>query len=446
MRTPIVDFVKAYAEADTSRFHMPGHKGRPMLGCEPYDITEIKGADVLSDAEGVIAESEAYASDLFGARSFYSTEGSSLCIKAMLALAAYEKKAEQRPLILAARNVHKAFVYACALLDLRVAWLASEETEHLCVCRVSAEGVEKTLDAMEEIPAAVYLTSPDYLGNLADVEGIAKVCRARAIPLLVDNAHGAYLQFLSPSHHPIALGATMCCDSAHKTLPVLTGGAYLHLSKDANFDTRTVRSRLALFASTSPSYLILQSLDLCNQYLSMDYPARLKACIKRLDQVKQMLAARGFVTEPTEPLKLVLHASQFGYTGEELAECLRQFAVEPEFADREYLVLMATPETRESDFVRVEEAFGALFPRKALCADFPTDALAAAREACLSIREAVISPSETVTVDRAIGRICASPTVSCPPAVPVAVSGERVTEHTVRLLQYYGIHSIEVVK
>ena len=266
MRTPIVDFVKAYADADVSRFHMPGHKGRAMLGCEPYDITEIKGADVLSDADGVIAESEAYASALFGARSFYSTEGSTLCIKTMLALVASESKRQTRPLILAARNVHKAFVYACALLDLRVEWLDPATPAHLCACPITARDVEKALDAMQEKPAAVYLTSPDYLGNLADVEGIAKVCRARSIPLLIDNAHGAYLRFLEPSQHPISLGATMCCDSAHKTLPVLTGGAYLHLSPDAPFDAQTVRRRMALFASTSPSYLILQSLDLCNRY------------------------------------------------------------------------------------------------------------------------------------------------------------------------------------
>ena len=125
---------------------------------------------------------------------------------------------------------------------------------------------------------------------------------------------------------------------------------------------------------------------------------------------------------------------------------MRQYAVEAEFADREYLVLMATPETREEDFARVERAFGALSPRTVLNAGFPTDALAAEREVCLSIREAVMSPSESVAIDSAIGRVCASPTVSCPPAVPVVISGERITENTVRLLQYYGIHSVEVVK
>lgn len=448
MNTPIFDFVKHYADTDISRFHMPGHKGHAFLGCEAYDITEINGADVLYAADGVIAESEENASGLFGtAHSFYSTEGSSLCIKAMLALATANTKKATRSLILAARNVHKAFVYACALLDLRVAWLEPTEREHLCACPVTAERVAQTLETMEELPAAVYLTSPDYLGNLADIAGIAKVCKAKRIPLLVDNAHGAYLQFLTPSRHPIALGATMCCDSAHKTLPVLTGGAYLHLSPDAEVDVTAARNMLSVFASTSPSYLILQSLDLCNRYLAEGYTERLRSCIERLDRVKQALAERGFFVEQTEPLKLVLHASEFGYMGLELAEHLREYSIEAEFADDAYLVLMATPETRDTDYARLTAAFASLTP-KAMSAPIVSMSLSAAdREVCLSMREAIFSPRELVPIEKAVGRICASPTVSCPPAVPVVISGERITAAAVEImLRCYGIDEVEVVK
>ena len=109
---------------------------------------------------------------------------------------------------------------------------------------------------------AVYITSPDYLGGVQDIAALAEVCHARGVPLLVDNAHGAYLKFLSPSRHPLDLGADMCCDSAHKTLPVLTGGAYLHVAKGAMAAYEAeARHSLAVFGSSSPSYLILQSLD-----------------------------------------------------------------------------------------------------------------------------------------------------------------------------------------
>ena len=108
VKTPICDFVREYADKNPARFHMPGHKGRAFLGCEKLDITEIDGADALISPTGIIAESEKNAGTLFGCRTFYSAEGSSLCIRAMLRLAAGHSGGE-RPLVLAARNVHNAF-------------------------------------------------------------------------------------------------------------------------------------------------------------------------------------------------------------------------------------------------------------------------------------------------------------------------------------------------
>lgn len=444
MKTPIFDFVGQYAESDISRFHMPGHKGMDFLGCESKDITEIDGADVLYGADGIIEESERNAASLFDtAHSFYSVEGSSLCIKAMLGLVTQDRQKNARPKILAARNVHKAFVYACALLDLDVAWFYPQAEEHLCSCTVTAADVEDALQ--KELPTAVYLTSPDYLGKIADVEGIARVCKAYGIPLLVDNAHGAYLQFLAPSRHPIALGATMCCDSAHKTLPVLTGGAYLHISKDAEQTyLQNARGMLAMFASTSPSYLILQSLDLCNRYLADGYRDRLAACVETLNRLKETIASFGFAVEKTEPLKLVLNARASGYTGVELAAYLRTQRIEVEFADGDRLVLMVTPEMRARDFERLESAFEQMRPRAALETEAPTVGASLVR-AC-SIREAIFARHEMIDTKDALGRVCASPTVSCPPAVPVVVSGEIITEEAIRLLLFYGVDRIDVLK
>ena len=227
MNTPIADFVRGYDGSGTARLHMPGHKGRPFLGCEHLDITEVKGADALYEADGIIAESEKNAGALFGSgRTLYSTEGSSQCIRAMLYLALTCRPAGAAPVIVATRNVHKAFVYAAALLDFEVVWLWPEgDSQSLCGCPVSPEGLEKTLAELDQPPAAVYLTSPDYLGGMADIASLAQVCHRHDTVLAVDNAHGAYLHFLDPAVHPLDLGADICCDSAHKTLPVLTGGA-----------------------------------------------------------------------------------------------------------------------------------------------------------------------------------------------------------------------------
>ena len=222
METPIADFVRRYADSGTVRAHVPGHKGKSLLGCEALDITEIRGADSLYEADGIIRRSESCAGELFGSgRTVYSTEGSSQCIRAMLYLALICGNGSRT--IVAARNVHRAFLYAAALLDFEIVWLWPEQSTSLCSCPVSPDALERTLAELPAPPAAVYLTSPDYLGGMADISALAEVCRKHSTLLAVDNAHGAYLRFLEPSRHPLDLGAALCCDSAHKTLPVLAG-------------------------------------------------------------------------------------------------------------------------------------------------------------------------------------------------------------------------------
>ena len=291
MTTPICDFARRYAERHALRLHMPGHKGCGFLGVEQWDITEIDGADSLYEAEGIIRESEDNASALFGVPTFYSTEGSSQCIRAMLYLAAlHAKKQGKRPRILAGRNAHKTFLSAVALLDVEVEWLLPREGESYLSCKVSAEDVAARLSAMGEKPTAVYLTSPDYLGNVADIAAIAEVCHRYGVLLVVDNAHGAYLKFLQPSRHPMDLGADMCCDSAHKTFPVLTGGAYLHAVEEF---APQCKNALQLFGSTSPSYLIMESLDGANAYLANGYREKLAAFAEKVQGLKERLAALG---------------------------------------------------------------------------------------------------------------------------------------------------------
>lgn len=223
MTTPIVDFVRRYAQSGTARLHMPGHKGQSLLGCEPWDITEIRGADELYEAEGIIAQSEANATRLFGtAHTYYSTEGSSQCIRAMLCLALQgAPRTGKRPVLLAARNAHKALLYAAALLDFDIRWLwpAPEDTGALCSCPVTVQALSAALEELAgqgRTPFGVYLTSPDYLGGMQDIAALSAVCDAHGVPLLVDNAHGAYLHFLpGGSRHPIALGAAMCLSLIH---------------------------------------------------------------------------------------------------------------------------------------------------------------------------------------------------------------------------------------
>ena len=284
MNTPICDFVKKYVGNNAVRLHMPGHKGKMLCGPEALDITEIEGADVLYSADGIIAQSLENAKSLFKTKkTLYSTEGSSLCIRAMIRLLLDGQKTSGRRYVMAARNVHKTFLSACALLDVDVDWILQGSDESVISCHVDSDELDHTLSMCEQKPMAVYVTCPDYLGNVCDIAALASACHRHGTLLIVDNAHGAYLNFLPESRHPIALGADMCCDSAHKTLPVLTGGAYLHISKSApDHLSDGAEQAMALFASTSPSYLILQSLDRANAYLDSYYKERLATTHKKI--------------------------------------------------------------------------------------------------------------------------------------------------------------------
>ncbi len=445
MDTPIFDFVRSYQERRNIRLHMPGHKGKVLLGMESMDITEIGGADELFHPAGIIQKSEGNASSLFGAgKTVYSTEGSSLCIRAMAYLALlWGKERGRKPVILAGRNAHKAFLSAAALLDADVRWLYPEREQHLIACEITGQGLEKQLEVMAEKPAAVYVTSPDYLGHVLDIAALSAVCRRHDVLLLVDNAHGAYLKFLRPDRHPMTSGADLCCDSAHKTLPALTGGAYLHISKKAPALLREQANRaMELFASSSPSYLILQSLDKCSAVLSQD-AGRMAAFAERICKMKEKLSAHGYVLIGEEPFKITLAAKEYGYTGDELHDLLRKQNIECEFSDLDFLTMMVTPALEEQELQRAENALLSI-PRKERIEQKPP-VLPHPRRV-LSIREAMLALTEEIPVEKAAGRVFADAQVGCPPCIPIIACGEEVNGAAIMCFRYYGISSCRVVR
>ncbi|MBR2965681.1 MAG: aminotransferase class V-fold PLP-dependent enzyme [Clostridia bacterium] len=440
MNTPIYDFVRKYASSKSIRAHMPGHKGVSRLGVEGLDITEITGADSLYGVGGIIGESEKNASALFGAHTLYSTEGSSLSIRAMLAMIArYSAGCGKKAKILVARNVHKSFVYGAALLGIEIEWIWGDSYLSFSL---DCDEIEKRV--LKSRPSAVYITSPDYLGRMADVERIAEVCHRHGALFAVDNAHGAYLKFLAPSRHPIDLGADLVCDSAHKTLPVLTGGGYLHISKRAPKELLSyARTSMELFGSTSPSYLILESLDLCNKELFCGYAERISSYVEKIEKYTQKLNTGGFSLISDEPFKITIEAKKYGYYGYELGAALEKRGIYPEFCDRDYLVLMLTPDIEEADINKIVCSLLSI-PRKPEIKEEPPRP--SVLESALDAKEAALSPTEAVPVLNSAGRILASASVGCPPAVPLAVLGERIDEKTRDAFIYYGIEKVTVIK
>jgi len=440
MKTPICDFIAEYAKGDVLRLHMPGHKGCSIDTAWDFshDITEIDGADVLYHSDGIIEESQQNARTLFSTqKTLYSTEGSSLSIRAMLYLALLHAKNNHRqPLIAAGRNAHKVFMTAAALLDLPVRWVYPQSETGLLCCKITPDDIASLFTDTDQPPTAVYLTSPDYLGNLADIAGIAKICHRHGALLLVDNAHGAYLRFLPKSQHPITNGADICCDSAHKTLPALTGAAYLHIAKDADASLcEWACSAMSLFASTSPSYVILSSLDRLNGYLYEGYAQKLASYCERLDDLKQSLADHGFQFVGNEPLKLTLYTKPFGYTGNDVASHLMAHRIVPEFYDPDHVVLMMTPEIPEHTHAHLHKVLCSMEQRPPIISRPPR---LPHPKTVLSVREALLSPHVTIPISECRGKILAAPAVSCPPAIPAAICGEEIDDDVIALLSYYG--------
>ncbi len=452
MDTPIFDFVQNYIKSNTARLHMPGHKGVSFLGFEAYDITEIKGADELYAPDGIIKKSEENATSLFDtAKTIYSAGGSSQSINAMLYLAYLKADKSTRPFVLAGRNAHKSFIYALAKLDADVEWLYPETTDSICSCIVTAKQIENKLNSLKYKPFAVYITSPDYLGGMCDIESIAKVCKNFNIPLLVDNAHGSYLKFCEKDLHPISLGADMCCDSAHKTLPVLTGGGYLHIAKNDKYGfSQNAVNAMAIFGSTSPSYLILQSLDLCNKYLDEKIKDDIKICTEKCNEIKGIMLEKEIPCISQEPLKITadfrgcsLCRGRRPRRPESFAEYFRDHNIEFEYADDNFVVFMLSPQNSDEDFKKLKNAFENLNIEKTEKSEaFEIEV----GERVLTIRESIFCESKEINIENSLNRVCASPTVSCPPAIPIAVSGEKISKKHIELFKKYNIKKINVIK
>lgn len=442
MNTPVYDFLKKYAQSGTLRCHMPAHKGIatvPALSeMYSFDITEISGADSLFEASGIIAQSEKNMSGLYGtAGTVYSAGGSTLCIQAML----YIMKSENRK-IFAIRNVHRAFLNAAALLDLDVEWILPEYKTGILSGNINLNDVEKALEN-SGVPSALYVTSPDYTGRTADISALAGICHKYNARLIVDNAHGAHLKFFENDIHPISHGADLCCDSAHKMLPALTGAAMLHTSVPEYVPL--LKQAMNMFGSTSPSYLIMMSLDLCNAYIEESIYSDIESNLTYLENFRWDFSDRLIFAEG-EPFHITIKASESGYNGNELADLLRRYGVECEYSDSSVVVLLMSPVCTGCDY---DILYTALNEALEVCRRIPPysmDFKPELPERVISIHDAVFSECETIPVEESVGRICASVKVPCPPAVPIVASGERIDRNSVNIFRKYGIPDVIVVK
>ena len=454
LQAPLVQAMLQHADKEQASFHTPGHKGHSSaletLQRLSLDLTELPDIGSLYDGGDVIEQAEELAANAFGAaRTLFSSGGCTLCIQTMLLLGV---GAGGR--VLMARNSHRSAVNAAALLGLEPVWLWPKTTSPNRVEPIAPDDIYKKL--REEINIqAVYVTSPDYYGNLCDIQGIAAVCKGAGIPLLVDNAHGSHLGAFS--RHPLQLGASMTADSAHKTLPVLTGGAYLHIAKDDKQTTSAsaAKAAMALFGSTSPSFPVLASLDAARDWWQQEGKSAYRNTAERVNHIHSVIERSGTMKvgfsyispEFRDPARLTIDSGNG--TGLALAAYFRNCGCEPEYADSQYVVLIPTPFNTEEEWVRLKTAICNYRP---FCQEANPPAVFSAMpgsrapEKVLLPREALLCKSREVSIEDAVGQVAARSVCPCPPGVAVVVPGERIDVFTAKWLKDCGFERILVIE
>lgn len=441
---PLYTALQKYIQDDYTRFHMPGHKGKPIPpfgALTAWDVTELEQTDSLFEDTGALKELESIYTALYNTQSsVLSAGGSTLCIQAMLKLVA-------RPggKIIAGRNIHNAAVNAMALLGLEPVWVYPIRENETLIGRVSPQSIAEALD-LENNVCGVYITSPDYFGVMSDIKAIAELCHAHDVPLLVDNAHGAHLKFLpgedSTSLHPMDLGADLCCDSLHKTLPALTGAALLHTNNPCYKDD--LKSAMLVFGSTSPSYLIMLSCDTTAQFLLGNGKAQIAQTVATCTKIKELAARQGFcLPEHCDPMRITLPLSGTGYSAETFRLLLRKHKIMEEFLSDSGCVFLASPMNSTQDFQRVEE----FLTDCTICADAPTKKFPLLHlEKRVSLRDALLASQENLPIEQAAGRVAAQVKSPCPPGIPLVMPGEYLQNDCIQTLKSYGITTINVLK
>lgn len=436
-RRPLVDALIHFQQQQPISFHVPGHKNgqlsalpEAIKSAMAYDVTELSGLDDLHYPEEVIGEAQGLLAEAYGAdESFFLVNGSTSGNLAMILAACEEGDA-----VLVQRNSHKSVFHALELAKVRPIYIAPEwDRASLTATALRLEDVEAAYAAYPEAKVLV-VTYPNYYGMAgADLEAIISFCHDKGIVVLVDEAHGAHFVLGSP-YPPSALdlGADAVVQSAHKSLPAMTMGSFLHVQGQL-LDAGKIRKYLRMLQSSSPSYLIMASLDDARSFVQT-YSQPDKRSFE--DKRRQFLSGlktipKLEVFEPDDPLKLMLRVGH--HSGPQLKKQLEETGIHAELADphQVLLILPLLKHVHSYPFAeirsRIKEAVRAVLQEERLSVDIKVPAQQMIEMPELSFEELEVGEFEWLPYPKAYGRISAGMVVPYPPGIPLILPGEKWT-------------------
>ena len=449
--------LEIYSQEDYYPFHMPGHKRNPdTVNTDlPFDrdITEIEGFDNLHHPEGILKKAQETAANVYGTKEcYYSVNGSTAAL-----LAAVSATVPRNGQILVARNCHKAVYHALYLRNLIPTYVYPQMDPKWWINGgISSDKVERALAENPEIKA-VLLTSPTYDGVVSDIEKIAEIVHRYEIPLIVDEAHGAHFHF--SNYFPTSaaeLGADLVIQSFHKTLPSMTQTAVLHNCSD-RVDSRLIRRFMGIYQSSSPSYILMASMDACMEKMSSDGNEMFREFTKILEKARRRLSECKYIRLVSPEIgtagvfdydrsKLLFSTRYASMTGSELAQILlEKYHIQVEMETEHYVLALAAVGDSEEGFERLCQAIEEIDQEEAQKKKEKREAEEpkAGRTAYtslsqfMSITEAMESESEIRKLEESVGRISAEFGYLYPPGIPLIVPGEQITGQFIRNMRIY---------
>ena len=445
MNRPLVQRLVEFEEANPVSFHVPGHKNGDLSGLPlrlrsalAYDLTELNGLDDLHESDGVIREAEQKLTAFYGSdKSFFLVNGSTVGNLAMI-----YATCRAGDTIIVQRNAHKSIFNAIELTGARPVFIMPEwDSITRTAGMITARQIERALKIYPEAKAVV-LTYPTYYGTAGEgLEESIQLCHEWKVPVLVDEAHGAHFVVGQPfPRSALDMGADVVVHSAHKTLPAMTMASFLHV-KSSLISSVKIAHYLQMLQSSSPSYLLMASLDDARAYAEsfseedkVKFLEKRNRVIKRLQQIPNL-----HTVEMEDPLKLIVYIE--GYSGFNLQKELESEGVYAELADP-YQVLFILPLLKKKhDYFfegiakKIEVAVERLSEMGSLqkLIEAPVFSEDISRPSYIA-SEIEQFGSDWIFYEEAVGRVMADSIIPYPPGIPLLLKGERVTEESLQML------------